>query len=141
MGDEVVLKPNAASVTGPITNIIWKEGPHIAMQWDGKDTDSYRQFEGMLSRVWLHSVLITTECFSFFLRLVLALTPSMFVKVRGSLNISNGEMTITGLTRGDSGPYTVEINGGAAGSVLLTVICKWINYTRLSEACLTNFSS
>lgn len=65
----------------------------------------------------------------------------MFVKERGSLNISNGEMTITGLTRGDSGLYTVEINGNAAGSTRLTVICKWINYTQLSEACLTNFSS
>lgn len=141
MGDEVILKPAAASVTGPITTIIWKEGLNIAMEWDGKDIDSYRQFKGMLSWVWLHSVLITIECFIFFLRLVLTLTPSMFVKERGSLNISNGEMTITGLTRGDSGLYTVEINGNAAGSTRLTVICKWINYTQLSEACLTNFSS
>lgn len=87
VGDEVVLKPAAASVTGPITTIIWKEGLNIAMEWDGKDIDSYRQF-----------------------------------KERGSLNISNGEMTITGLTRGDSGLYTVEINGNAAGSTRLTVI-------------------
>lgn len=58
----------------------------------------------------------------------------MFVKERGSLNISNGAMMITGLTRGDSELYTVEINGGGAGSTRLTVICKWINYMRLSEA-------
>ncbi|XP_036947647.1 carcinoembryonic antigen-related cell adhesion molecule 7-like [Acanthopagrus latus] len=87
VGDEVVLRPDAASVTGPITSITWKEGPNLAMQWDGTDIDKYRHF-----------------------------------KERGSLNISNGAMMITGLTRGDSELYTVEINGGGAGSTRLTVI-------------------
>ncbi|XP_073318827.1 uncharacterized protein [Pagrus major] len=43
-------------------------------------------------------------------------------KDRGSLNISNGAMTITGLTRGDSGQYKAEINGVLASPTSLTVI-------------------
>ncbi|XP_076579154.1 uncharacterized protein LOC143315704 isoform X1 [Chaetodon auriga] len=41
---------------------------------------------------------------------------------RGSLNTASGEMTITGLTRGDSGLYTPEINNIAATPTRLIVI-------------------
>lgn len=44
VGDEVVLKPGTIPVKPPI---IWKEGNNIAMQWDGMETDSYRQFLGI----------------------------------------------------------------------------------------------
>ncbi|CAK6975457.1 uncharacterized protein LOC128354439 isoform X2 [Scomber scombrus] len=43
-------------------------------------------------------------------------------KDRGSLNISTGVMTITGLTRDDSGIYTVEINDKVYNKTQLNVI-------------------
>lgn len=47
VGGEVVLRPPAGSVTEPIKQISWKEGPNKAMEWDGEDTsvDSFRQFK------------------------------------------------------------------------------------------------
>lgn len=68
----------------------------------------------------------------FFVRLVLRSSHYLryvFFKERGSLNIANGEMTITGLTRDDSGLYTPEINLIPLGPIRLIVICKWISYT------------
>ncbi|XP_078099969.1 uncharacterized protein LOC144512879 isoform X2 [Sander vitreus] len=85
VGDDVVLKPGTTS--GIITNIMWKHGVNIAIQWDGTDFDYYRQF-----------------------------------KVRSRLNITNGEMTITGLTRNDSGLYTPEINDVIMNATRLIVI-------------------
>ncbi|XP_035533745.1 uncharacterized protein LOC118340009 [Morone saxatilis] len=43
-------------------------------------------------------------------------------KVRGRLNISNGEMTITRLTREDSGYYVPEINSVVSSATLLIII-------------------
>ncbi|CAK6984985.1 titin-like isoform X2, partial [Scomber scombrus] len=43
-------------------------------------------------------------------------------KDRGSLNISTGEMTITGLTGDDSGIYTAEINNKVNRKIQLLVI-------------------
>nr|XP_046238592.1 uncharacterized protein LOC124055641 isoform X2 [Scatophagus argus] len=43
-------------------------------------------------------------------------------KVRGMLNTSTGELTITGLNQTDSGNYTVEINGHGIGTTELVVI-------------------
>ncbi|XP_053170657.1 uncharacterized protein LOC128354439 isoform X2 [Scomber japonicus] len=43
-------------------------------------------------------------------------------KDHGSLDISTGEMTITGLTRDDSGIYTAEINNRVPSKTLLLVI-------------------
>lgn len=43
-------------------------------------------------------------------------------KVRGSLNISTGEMTIRGLTPGDGGLYTSEINGNPSSKIRVSVI-------------------
>ncbi|KAK2856949.1 hypothetical protein Q5P01_005684 [Channa striata] len=44
VGDKVVLKPS--SVPGTITSIIWKDGPNIAMEWDGAtEVDSFRHFK------------------------------------------------------------------------------------------------
>ncbi|XP_042368767.1 uncharacterized protein LOC121962620 isoform X2 [Plectropomus leopardus] len=43
VGDEVVLKPDA--ISGAIKSITWKHGSDIAAQWDGTETDYYRQFE------------------------------------------------------------------------------------------------
>ncbi|XP_070786788.1 T-lymphocyte surface antigen Ly-9-like [Enoplosus armatus] len=45
VGDEVVLKPGAVSVPGTITNIMWRDGPNIAAEWDGTDIDLNRQFK------------------------------------------------------------------------------------------------
>ncbi|CAK6982284.1 uncharacterized protein LOC121892015 [Scomber scombrus] len=85
IGDQVVLTPD--SVENPITNIRWKHGDNIAMEWFGNEPISYRQF-----------------------------------KVRGSLNISTGVMTITGLTRDHSGIYTAEINNKVTNKTQLLVI-------------------
>uniref|UniRef100_A0A4W6DL32 Ig-like domain-containing protein n=1 Tax=Lates calcarifer TaxID=8187 RepID=A0A4W6DL32_LATCA len=73
VGGTAVLSPG--SVTGPITNIMWKHDTDIAMGWFDGETEAYRQF-----------------------------------KERGSLNASTGNLTITRLTRNDSGIYTSEIN-------------------------------
>lgn len=43
VGDEVVLQPGTPSA--PVKSILWKVGPHLAMQWEGQDTESYRQFQ------------------------------------------------------------------------------------------------
>ncbi|XP_071397806.1 SLAM family member 9-like [Centroberyx affinis] len=45
VGDSVVLSPDLSSVTGPITSIEWKHGSDLAMEWDGAEVDSYRQFK------------------------------------------------------------------------------------------------
>ncbi|XP_061551624.1 uncharacterized protein LOC133412438 [Phycodurus eques] len=46
-GDGVVLRPGGGPVdTGPLTSILWKHGPHIAVEWDGDGVDVYRQFKG-----------------------------------------------------------------------------------------------
>ncbi|XP_035854515.1 carcinoembryonic antigen-related cell adhesion molecule 7-like isoform X2 [Sander lucioperca] len=81
VGDDVVLKPGTTS--GTITNIMWKHGPNIAIQWDGTEFDYY---------------------------------------LRSRLNITNGEMTITGLTRTHSGLYTPEINDVTKNATHLIVI-------------------
>lgn len=57
VGDEVVLKLDVTPVT--ITSITWKDGPNIAVQWDGTDTDYYRQFKGRLSGI--HNVSVSAE--------------------------------------------------------------------------------
>lgn len=43
VGEEVVLQPGTPPGT-TITNVIWKVGPDIAMEWDGTSTDAYRQY-------------------------------------------------------------------------------------------------
>ncbi|CAK6979771.1 uncharacterized protein LOC121892015 [Scomber scombrus] len=48
--------------------------------------------------------------------------PYQQFKDRGSLNISTGEMTITGLTGDDSGIYTAEINNKVTNKIQLLVI-------------------
>lgn len=50
VGDEVVLSPDMTSVTAPITSIMWKVGPNIAVQWeesDESDITYFRHFKGM----------------------------------------------------------------------------------------------
>ncbi|KAM3585123.1 uncharacterized protein V6R79_008125 [Siganus canaliculatus] len=87
LGDTVILKPDATSGTGTITEILWKHGPDLAAQLDGGEIDIYTHFEG-----------------------------------RSSVNSSSGEMTITALTREDSGVYTVELNSGPPSATKLIVI-------------------
>ncbi|CAK6977275.1 uncharacterized protein LOC128354439 isoform X2 [Scomber scombrus] len=43
IGDTAVLTPN--SVVNPITSIVWKLGPNIAMVWNGGKIVSYQQFK------------------------------------------------------------------------------------------------
>ncbi|KAI3365990.1 hypothetical protein L3Q82_009820, partial [Scortum barcoo] len=43
VGGEVVLKPGATFKMG--STITWKEGENLAMAWDGKDMDLFRQFK------------------------------------------------------------------------------------------------
>ncbi|XP_054630677.1 lymphocyte function-associated antigen 3-like isoform X2 [Dunckerocampus dactyliophorus] len=45
VGDEVVLRPDAAPEAGPFTSIMWKHGDDIAIQWEGGSTEGYRQFK------------------------------------------------------------------------------------------------
>lgn len=47
VGDEVVLQPG--TVPDTITSVMWKDGPNIAVQWNGRNIDHYRHFKGMLS--------------------------------------------------------------------------------------------
>uniref|UniRef100_A0A667Z275 Ig-like domain-containing protein n=1 Tax=Myripristis murdjan TaxID=586833 RepID=A0A667Z275_9TELE len=44
-GDTVMLTLDLSSVTGPITSIVWKHNRNLAMEWDGKETDSFRNFK------------------------------------------------------------------------------------------------
>lgn len=60
-------------------------------------------------------------------------------KGRGSVNISSGEMTITGLTRGDSGVYTVEINNALANTIKLAVIAP-VPTPTVMQSCDNNTS-
>lgn len=43
VGDEVVLRPS--SKPDVIKAILWKDGPNIAMDWDGENIESYRHFK------------------------------------------------------------------------------------------------
>ncbi|XP_026218847.1 uncharacterized protein LOC113163990 [Anabas testudineus] len=43
IGDEVVLEPG--SVSEPIKSLTWKVDVNLAMMWDGKEVDSFRQFK------------------------------------------------------------------------------------------------
>lgn len=43
VGDEVDFKPGCPSET--ITGILWKKGVDFAIEWDGKEIDSYRHFK------------------------------------------------------------------------------------------------
>ncbi|XP_061918143.1 uncharacterized protein LOC133659392 [Entelurus aequoreus] len=46
VGDEVVLRPDAAPETSPVKSIVWNHGDDIAIQWeDGQSTEVYRQFK------------------------------------------------------------------------------------------------
>ncbi|KAK2917409.1 uncharacterized protein [Channa argus] len=45
-------------------------------------------------------------------------------KERGSLNVTTGALTITGLTPGESGSYTAEINNKVTGTTQLLVISR-----------------
>ncbi|XP_067439897.1 carcinoembryonic antigen-related cell adhesion molecule 1-like [Thunnus thynnus] len=49
IGDEAVFTPD--SVVNPITSIMWKHGPDLAMEWYGGETTAYRHFKdrGMLN--------------------------------------------------------------------------------------------
>ncbi|XP_049919418.1 uncharacterized protein LOC126401905 [Epinephelus moara] len=89
VGDKVVLtpSPSAVKLSDPITNITWKHGPNIAVEWYGDRNFTYHLFEG-----------------------------------RSMLNSSTGALTITGLTRNDSGNFTPEINGQVTKATLLHVI-------------------
>lgn len=87
VGDDVVLKADTASASGGITSILWRDGPNLAVQWDGGEVTAFRHFSD-----------------------------------RGRLNMSSGELTITGLTREDSGMYTPEINNKEGAPVHLIVI-------------------
>lgn len=46
VGGEVDLRPDAHSVTNTIKNVLWKAGADIAMEWDGTEIASYREFKG-----------------------------------------------------------------------------------------------
>lgn len=67
VGDEIVLKPGSAFVSG--ASITWKHGPDIAMEWDGDTVEAYRQFEGSMS----HSSLCRIKYSKFFNRLMLVI--------------------------------------------------------------------
>ncbi|XP_037552650.1 lymphocyte function-associated antigen 3 [Nematolebias whitei] len=45
LGGEVDLHPDGLSVTSSTTSITWKYGRDIAVQWDGRTVDKYRQFK------------------------------------------------------------------------------------------------
>lgn len=45
LGGSVLLKPNASA---EIASITWKQGPDLAVQWDGTNLNSYRQFKSLL---------------------------------------------------------------------------------------------
>ncbi|KAM4560313.1 uncharacterized protein PAE49_012550 [Odontesthes bonariensis] len=45
VGSEVALSPNADSVTATTKSILWKEGVHLAINWEDGNTIAYRQFK------------------------------------------------------------------------------------------------
>ncbi|XP_049608571.1 uncharacterized protein [Syngnathus scovelli] len=45
VGDEVVLRPDAAPPAGPLTTVLWKHGNDIAVEWGPDGVEAYRQFE------------------------------------------------------------------------------------------------
>lgn len=45
MGDEVVFKPNVTGIT--VTEISWKHGSNLAMEWTDGIITGYREFEGI----------------------------------------------------------------------------------------------
>lgn len=47
VGDEVVLKPDDASVPGTIESILWKHGGNIAAELDDTGVELFRQFKGI----------------------------------------------------------------------------------------------
>ncbi|XP_008322919.1 carcinoembryonic antigen-related cell adhesion molecule 7-like isoform X2 [Cynoglossus semilaevis] len=50
VGDEVVLSPDMTSVTAPITSIMWKVGPNIAVQWEESDESDITYFRHFKER-------------------------------------------------------------------------------------------
>lgn len=48
VGGKVVLtpSPSAVKLSDPITNITWKHGPNIAVEWYGGRNFTYHLFEG-----------------------------------------------------------------------------------------------
>ncbi|KAM4601572.1 lymphocyte function-associated antigen 3-like isoform 3-T4 [Polymixia lowei] len=96
-GDSLTLP--GFSVNDPVTGIVWKHGTDLAMEWDGRDIDSYRQF-----------------------------------KDRGILNITTGELTLTGLIKSDSGLYAVEINNRLVNRTEIRVISP-VPKPRVSSSC------
>ncbi|XP_034406439.1 sialoadhesin-like isoform X2 [Cyclopterus lumpus] len=56
-------------------------------------------------------------------------------KERGSLNPKNGEMTITGLTRSDSGLYTCEVNGVLASPNLRLLVISAVPKPTVGKSC------
>ena len=107
----MVLSPG--SVTGPIDNIMWRDGQNIAAQWRTDDSDvSYnRHFKGTLTLGGTTVALWDFDC-----------TNTVCFKERGSLDTSSGALTIRALTRNDSKLYTVQINSTMATPTLLTVL-------------------
>ncbi|XP_040888649.1 uncharacterized protein LOC121178173 isoform X2 [Toxotes jaculatrix] len=97
VGDTAVLSPGV--VTNPITNIFWKHGSSIAVEWTSNNIESYGQFRG-----------------------------------RGSVNSLSGELTITGLTKEDSGSYTSEINFSVTSEIELQVIAP-VSTPNVSTRC------
>lgn len=100
VGDEAVLRPDISFVTGTITSINWKQDGNIAADWEGLETDYYRQFIE-----------------------------------RGSLNTTNGELTITGLTLIDSGLYTSEINSEKKTPDLRLIVISPVPKPAVSQSC------
>ncbi|KAK9523933.1 hypothetical protein VZT92_017814 [Zoarces viviparus] len=100
VGDEAVLRPDISFVTSTITSINWKQDGNIAADWEGLETDYYRQFVE-----------------------------------RGSLNTTNGVLTITGLTPMDSGLYTSEINSEKKTPGLRLIVISPVPQPAVSKSC------
>ncbi|KAK2811027.1 hypothetical protein Q5P01_000289 [Channa striata] len=110
VGDEVVLI--SGPVSDPITIITWRHGQDVTMEWFKGSVESFRQFKAFAFTCW---------------RLLECVNPAIANfrhRQRGDINGTTGALTISGLTPGDSGNYTAEINNKETRTTQLLVLSR-----------------
>lgn len=117
LGGEVLLKPK--DVAAEITSITWKQGPNLAVQWDGTAINFYRQFKSLLDwSLWYFLPLCKLPEWWQHLCLLTA---------RSTLDVKTGILTLRNLELSDSNNYTPEINNALQSEIVLKVYREWMS--------------